>query len=108
MNMSPLPMAGNQAEVEKSTTGTNSPNPIASEVNHTEDVPQSGLLETNTNIQQQAQDSNWQCWTQEEYKGVMEAYYSAQGVLIQTKPTSYGGENILLKGLTLMQISWPT
>ena len=67
------PTVGNQVEVEKLATGTNSSDQIASEENRTKDVPQSGLLQTKSNIQQETQDSNKQRWTQEEYKGVMEA-----------------------------------
>ena len=69
----PRPSAGNQAEVEKSATGTNSPH-HASEDFHTESNPQSGPHEAPSHNPFKA---NRQKWSRGEYKEVMEAFYAA-------------------------------
>ena len=65
------PSMGNQAQVETCATGTRSSHLATPEDEHAEEVPQNGLLETNTNIQQETQDSNRQHRTREEYREVM-------------------------------------
>ena len=67
------PSVGNQAEVEKSATGTNSPH-NAYEDFHTESNPQSGPHETPSHNPRKA---SRQKWSRGEYKEVMEALYAA-------------------------------
>ena len=69
----PRPSVGNQAEVEKSATGTNSPH-HASEDFHSESNPQSGPHETPSHNPCKA---SRQKWSRGEYKEVMEAFYAA-------------------------------
>ena len=69
----PRPSVGNQAEVEKSATGTNSPH-HASEDFHTENNPQSGPHETPSHNPCKA---SRQKWSRREYKEVIEAFYAA-------------------------------
>ena len=65
--------AGNQAGIEKSTTGTNSAHEVLEDI-HNEDNPHRGPLATpNVNPSKGAR----QKWTREEYKQVMEAFYKA-------------------------------
>lgn len=67
------PSVGNQAEVEKSATGTNSPH-HASEDFHTESNPQSDPRETPSHNPCKV---SRQKWSRGEYKEVMEAFYAA-------------------------------
>ena len=69
----PRPSVGNQAEVEKSATGTNTPH-HSSEDFHTESNPQSGPHETPSHNPCKA---SRQKWSRGEYKEVMEAFYAA-------------------------------
>ena len=69
----PRPSVGNQAEVEKSATGTNSPH-HSSEDFHTESNPQSGPHETPFHNPCKA---SRQKWSRGGYKEVMEAFYAA-------------------------------
>ena len=67
----PRPSVRNQAEVEKSATGTNSP-VHELEVIHAENVSHNG---PHVSTSQNQSKSNRQKWSREEYKEVMEAYY---------------------------------
>ena len=70
----PRSPARNQAGIEKYATGTNSPQNKVPEENHAEDTPQGGLLTANTeNPSEQTRKKR----TRDEYKEIMEAYYTS-------------------------------
>ena len=69
----PRPSAGNQAEVEKYATGTNSAHQ-ANEDHHAEDTPHRGPQNVPTKNRQRERRNKW---TREEYMEVMEAYFKA-------------------------------
>ena len=69
----PRPSAGNQAEVEKYATGTNSAHQ-ANEDHHAEDTPHRGPQNAPTKNRQRERRNKW---TREEYMEVMEAYFKA-------------------------------
>ena len=69
----PRPSVGNQAEVEKYATGTNSAQQ-ADEDYHAEDIPHRGPQNAPTVNRQRETRSKW---TREEYMEVMEAYFKA-------------------------------
>ena len=69
----PRPSAGNQAEVEKYATGTNSAHQ-ANEDHHAEDTPHRGPQNAPTKNRQRERRNQW---TREEYMEVMEAYFKA-------------------------------
>ena len=70
----PRSPARNQAGIEKYATGTNSPQNKVPEENHAEDTPQRGLLPTTTENPPRRTRKKW---TRDEYKEIMEAYYTS-------------------------------
>lgn len=67
----PRPSVGNQAEVEKFVTGTNSTQQ-ANEDHHGEDIPHRGPAPS-----ENRRKPTRTKWSREEYKEVMEAHYKA-------------------------------
>ena len=92
----PRPSAGNQAEVEKSITGTNSSH-HAPEDFHTDHAPQSG---PHVAPSHNSSKPSRQKWSREEYKGVMEAFYKLLPLLLKA-PTHLWCVNNPTKKLNL-------
>ena len=67
----PRSPARTKAGIEKYAIGTNSPQNKVPEENHAEDIPQRGLLTTNT---ENPPKRTRKKWTRDEYKEIMEAY----------------------------------